>query len=217
MQSQQVVFFLAGVLRVSLALLFSYVSCYFLMMDWRVLGYDPIQQEWTGESCYYLAPSVQVHGNITMIGGSACWANSLFRPLDSLLHSAKAAMGFRVFRSSLWTIWLFTFGLNLLLPFSSVIPRGSQSLRTSRLPIFLSLVAAGWYCGLILLYHLIRNLSINVFLGKSLALAGTIAALGAIYWIARPRNYALVAPLTIATVLGTIWLIVSLPCAWPYM
>jgi len=203
--------------RILILMFFWYVSCYFLMMDWRVLPYDPIRHEYTGESCYYLAPMVRASSQFTIITGSACWANSFFRPLDLSLYRAKAAMGFRVFSQSLWPVLLLALGLNLLLPFFSAILRSAQSLRNRGVQVFLSLVVVGWYCGLIVLYHLIRNGIVNIFLGKSLALTGTVVALAAIYWIARARSYKLVVPLAIATVLGTIWLIVSLPCAWPYM
>ena len=216
MQLHQFRYFAGRSSRLLLLVFLRYVSCYFLMMDWRVLAYDPTSG-WTGESCYYMTRIVRVHGDYSVYSGSACWANWLFRPIDSLLYHAKAAIGFRVFRSGFWTIWLFAFGLNLLLPFSSVILRGGQSLRKSCVQIFLSLAAAGWYCVLILLYHLVRQGTVNVLLGKSLAIVGAVLAAAALYWITRAGGCRFVVPLVVATVLGTIWLLASLPCVTPYM
>jgi hypothetical protein len=206
-----------GCARLVLVFIFWYLSCYFLMMDWRTLAYDPTFNEWTGESCYYMAPMVHVRGNITMIGGSACWANTFFRPLDWLLYRAKAALGVRVFVIDCWTVWAFLFWTNLLLPFLSVVRHGGSPLRHRGMHILLSLFAAGWYIGLWFLYHLIRNCEATRFVAKPMAVIGTLAALAAIYRLARARGYPFVVPLAFATLSGTIWLLVSLPRKWPYV
>jgi hypothetical protein len=109
------------------------------------------------------------------------------------------------------------FGLNLLLPFFAVVLCSSQPLKDRAVQVLLSLLAAGWYCGLIVLYHLTRQQMVDVLVGDFVAVTGTIVAAAALYRIARARGYRLVAPLAVATVLGTIWFIVSLPCAAPYM
>ena len=205
-----------GCARLVLVFAFWYLSCFFLMMDWRILAYDPTSYEWTGESCYYMAPMVRVRGDLTMFAGSACWANTFFWPLDWLLYSAKAAMGFRVLRGDNRTICLLAFGLNLLLPALSMIFRGEHAFRNRGLQIVVSLAAVGWYCGLIVLYHLGRHEIIYVFVGKSFAVIGTLAATAALYRLARTSGYQFVVPLAFATLSGTIWLLVSLPCIWPY-
>jgi hypothetical protein len=205
--------------RILLLSFFCYVSCYFLMMDWRVMAYDPSRDAGIGESCYYMTRLVRVHGEFTVYAGSTCFANVLFWPLDYLLYGVKLALGFRIISHSLidWTIWLSAFGLNLLLPFFFSISHSFKSLRNSYKRIFLSLIPAIWYCGLIVLYHKIRQDNVNILLGKSIAVLGTIISMYVIFWLGHNRNFIVVAPIAIATLLGTVWLIVSLPCAWPFM
>jgi len=217
MQFHQLQHLAARLLRILLLSLIWYVSCYFLMMDWRVLAYDGIRDECTGESGYYMAPMVRVRGDLTVYGIGATWANTFYRPLDLLFYGMKAAIGFRVFSQGHWTIWLFIFGLNLLLPFFFSIFRGVKVFHKRWIAVILSLIPTLWYGGLILLYHLIRvgDIIENIVLGKILAILGTLAALTAMYFLVRAGCYKVLAPLAVAIVSGTIWLIVSLPYTTP--
>lgn len=194
-----------------------YISSYLLMMDWRVLAYDPILHEWTGESCYYFAPYVRVHGNLTMFAGSVCWANAVFRPLDWLLYSMKAALGVRLIATCCWTGWTLLFFGNLFLPFLSVVRRTSSALGGRVVQISFLFGVTLWYCGLWFLYHLSRNYPAFGFVGKPLAVIGSALSLVVLYRLARALGYRYFIPLVFAIVSGTIWLLVSLPSKWPYM
>jgi hypothetical protein len=210
--------FAARPLRVSLLVLLWYLSCFFLMMEWRVSSFGPYREAYHG-SCYYMAPLTQIPGAFTMITGSSTWANLMFQPIDALLQRVKDATSFQEYRGNraVWAVWLFAFGPNLLVPFFAVVLWRGHSLKERGGLAFLALLAAGWYCGQMFLYHAIRMDHVNILLGKTLAVGGTVVAITSLCWIGHARGYKFVVPLAFATVFGAIWLLASLPCSDPYM
>jgi hypothetical protein len=210
--------FAARPLRVLLLMLLWYLSCFFLMMEWRVSCYDPNREAFEG-SAHYLSPTVQVPSQFTMVARSSTWANLMFQPIDALLQRVKDAAGFQKYAGSrvVSAVWLFAFGANLLVPFFAVVLRRGQSPKVRGGLALLALLAAGWYCGQILLYHAIRMDYMGVLLGKTLDVSGTVVAIAALCWIGHARGYQFVAPLAFATLFNAIWLLTSLPCSDPYM
>lgn len=88
---------LRRLLRVLLLLSFWYVSCFFLMMDWRFPADDPDLGNPVGGSFYVFADTVQTPGDLTVFGRSSCWANWFFYPLDQSVRLVQEAVGLAYF------------------------------------------------------------------------------------------------------------------------
>lgn len=220
MQLQRFRYAVTAFPRVLLLCSFWYMASFILMMDWRVRSYDPTCGT-CHESCYYMACMVTVHGDFTIVAASTCWSNTCFYPVEVLLLGVDDMLGvpFCTGGRAVGVLWLAAFAAVLCLPCLSIIIYNAGSLSRVSVRLLLSFGVAGWYCGLILLYHVTRQEALDVVLAKSLALIGTSIALGACYWMARRDSYTAIVtvPIVIAIVSGTVWLVVSLPCTEPYM
>jgi len=185
-----------------------YVSCFFLMMDWRCEAYDPILDQFTHECSYYLIDGVRARGEMTFIAPRACWANSVFYPFDSLLGEAKRGMGVQLVPMN-WLvdgIWYLAIALPLLSPFAASLwpflrnPHARPSTRA-----FLWLVPALWYWQL---YHNPPLTFTYDWWCKSIAVMGTAVAILAVVWKRHMIEYILAVPLLGSLLCGTVWLLV---------
>ena len=79
-----------------LTVLFWYLAAYVLMMDWRRPAYDPGTRTYADQSVYRFAPFYCIRSTVPRTAiqevQCVCWANWVFRPIDSLVRCALASV-----------------------------------------------------------------------------------------------------------------------------
>jgi hypothetical protein len=204
-------------LRLAALLCFWYASCFFLMMEWGRLAFDPDSGDCTNESCYRMVGFVKISDEFTILGPPTCWANRIFVPFDWYMRSAKDAMGCRTFpevfpHDVFRVVHPLSFWLTLFMPFwYPLCFMSRESRRTFHVRPLLSLVPAAWYFALIYVYHCIRLDYVPQPVGQLVAALGTFGAMIAIIWTGRGTWCILVVPLLIAILSGTCWIVLFDP------